>query len=350
MSDAEHKTLADLEWDQVERAVADRCRGPLGEGLSLQLADSFEETERALAEVERSLDAARPERAASARRHLRDRASLQHLEREGVLDGSALKDIRMTLRAAARCDGFSGSEKTAFRICIAPVPSTRRSTVSKKRSACRSATTARSSIPRARARASSRGGGEPPRSDHSQARRPDPEAKRDPAGLVLHDSGRPLRASGSRRCARTLSRDRAWLERERRYDFRGTTGARRTRQPPQDGPGELEREERKILAALSDLVRQYVPQLRAAAEALDHADLRGASAKLAIDLGAHFVELCEEPRISLRAARHPFWSFCAGSMSFRTTSSSAAVRRWSFRARTQAARRSRSRCSASPRS
>ena len=56
--------------------------------------------------------------------------------------------------------------------------------------------------------------------------------------------------------------------------------------------GELEREERRILAALSDLVRQYVPQLRAAAEALDHADLRGASAQLAVDLGAHFVELC----------------------------------------------------------
>ena len=68
---------------------------------------------------------------------------------------------------------------------------------------------------------------------------------------------------------------------------------------------ELEREERRILAAVSDLVRQYVPQLRAAAEALDHADLRGASAKLAVDLRAEFVELSAEPRISLRGARHP---------------------------------------------
>ena len=73
--------------------------------------------------------------------------------------------------------------------------------------------------------------------------------------------------------------------------------------------GELEREERRILAALSDLVRQYVPQLRAAADALNHADLRGASAQLAVDLGAHFVELCQEPRISLRGARHPVVGF-----------------------------------------
>jgi len=68
---------------------------------------------------------------------------------------------------------------------------------------------------------------------------------------------------------------------------------------------ELEREERRILAALSDLVRQYVPQLRAAAEALNHADLRSASAQLAVDLGAHFVALSPRPCISLRAARHP---------------------------------------------
>ncbi|MBW2404382.1 MAG: hypothetical protein JRF42_11400, partial [Deltaproteobacteria bacterium] len=86
MSDAERKTLADLEWDQVEQAVADRCQGPLAEGLSLHLAESFEETERMLAEAREA-------------RTLLDRndplpldgiceiaSSLQHLEREGVLD------------------------------------------------------------------------------------------------------------------------------------------------------------------------------------------------------------------------------------------------------------------------
>ena len=51
MSDAERKTLADLEWGQIEQAVADRCRGPLGEALSLPLAQSFEETERVVAEA-----------------------------------------------------------------------------------------------------------------------------------------------------------------------------------------------------------------------------------------------------------------------------------------------------------
>ena len=51
MSDAERKTLADLEWDQVEQAIADRCRGPLREAISLPLAESFEETERVLAEA-----------------------------------------------------------------------------------------------------------------------------------------------------------------------------------------------------------------------------------------------------------------------------------------------------------
>ena len=44
MNEAEHKTLADLEWAQVERAVAERCQGPLRETLSVPLAeDEFPE-------------------------------------------------------------------------------------------------------------------------------------------------------------------------------------------------------------------------------------------------------------------------------------------------------------------
>ena len=81
MSDAERKTLADLEWDQVERAVADRCRGPLQGGLSLHLADSFDETERVLAESREAWTLLDRNEPLPLEGICEIHASLQHLER-----------------------------------------------------------------------------------------------------------------------------------------------------------------------------------------------------------------------------------------------------------------------------
>lgn len=111
MSDAERKTLADLEWNQVEQAVADRCHGPLGDRLSLRLAESFEETERALAEAREAWTLLDRNDPLPLDGICEIASSLQHLDREGVLDGVALKDIRMTLRAAGTLRRFLGQHK-----------------------------------------------------------------------------------------------------------------------------------------------------------------------------------------------------------------------------------------------
>jgi len=111
VSEVERKTLADLEWEQVERAVAERCRGPLADGLHLPLAASFAETERALAEAKEAFSLLARNEPLPLEGICEIGASLQHLEREGVLDGSALKDMRLTLRAAAELRRFLGQRK-----------------------------------------------------------------------------------------------------------------------------------------------------------------------------------------------------------------------------------------------
>lgn len=69
--------------------------------------------------------------------------------------------------------------------------------------------------------------------------------------------------------------------------------------------GELEREEARILAELTDRVRERAAEVRAAADALDHADLRQASARLARDLDARVPDLVDAPRMRLVGVRHP---------------------------------------------
>jgi DNA mismatch repair protein MutS2 len=306
VNEAERKTLADLEWDQVEQAVAERCRGPLGEGLSLKLADSFDDTERACTEAKEAWTMLTRNEPLPLEGICEIRSSLQHLEREGVLDGSALKEIRMTLRAAGALRRFLGERKDSvpqlYRACaIDPTLDGLEEEVGMSigddgtilDSASAELARLREEAGNLRARIIRK------LEDLIQKR-----------SAILQDSfhtireGRyvlPVRADAHERFhgivhgssasgATIFVEPRELVERGNRLKM---------------AQAELEREERRILAALSDLVRQYVPQLRAAAEALDHADLRGASARLAVDLRAEFVELSAEPRISLREARHP---------------------------------------------
>lgn len=306
MNEAEHKTLADLEWDQVERAVADRCRGPLRERLTLPIAGSFEEAERALAESKEAwtlIERGEP----LPLEGLRDiAASLQHLEREGVLEGSALKDIRMTLRAASSVRRFLAQRKELapylHRICaIDPTLDGLEEELSLSIGDDGTILdSASAELARLREEAGNLRG-------RIVRKLEDIIQKR---SAILQDSfytireGRyvlPVRADAHERFhgivhgssssgATIFVEPRELVERGNRLKM---------------AQAELEREERRVLAALSDLVRQYVAQLGAAADALNHADLRNASARLAAELDASFVELCEEPRISLRQARHP---------------------------------------------
>ena len=306
MSDAERKTLADLEWDQIERAVADRCRGPFGEGLSLQLAESFEETERALAEAREAWTLLHRDDPLPLEGICEIAPSLQHLEREGVLDGGALRDIRMTLRASAELRRFLGQRKDTVpylhRACaIDPTLDGLEEEVGMSigddgsilDSASAELAHLREEVGNLRARIIRK------LEDLIQKR-----------SAILQDSFYTIREGRYVLPVRTDAHER-FHGIVHGSSASGATIFVEPRELVERGnrlkmaQGELEREERRILVALSDLVRQYVPQLRAAAEALNHADLRGASAQLAVDLRAHFVELCEEPRISLRAARHP---------------------------------------------
>jgi DNA mismatch repair protein MutS2 len=272
----------------------------------LHLADSFEETERVLAESKEAwalLDRNEP---LPLEGICEIRSSLQYLERQGALDGAALRDIRMTLRASATLRRFLGQRKDSVpylhRACaIDPTLEGLEEEVGMSigndgtilDSASAELAHLREEVGNLRGRIIRK------LEDLIQKR-----------SAILQDSfytireGRyvlPIRTDAHERFhgivhgssasgATIFVEPRELVERGNRLKM---------------AQGELEREERRILAALSDLVRQYVPQLRAAAEALDHADLRGASAQFAVDLGAHFVELCQEPRISLRAARHP---------------------------------------------
>jgi DNA mismatch repair protein MutS2 len=222
VSEAERKTLADLEWDQVERAVAERCRGPLRGGLSLHLADSFEETERVLAESREAWTLLDRKEPLPLEGICEIRASLQHLEREGVLDGGALKDIRMTLRAAATLRRFLGQRKDTVpylhRACaIDPTLDALEEEVGM--SIGNDGTILDSaSVELARLR----------------------EEVGNLRGRIIRKledliQKRSAILSGSHRCTRTLSRHRAWLERQRRDDLRRASGARRTREPTQDG-------------------------------------------------------------------------------------------------------------------
>ena len=306
MNEAERKTLADLEWDQVERAVADRCLGPLRESLVLALADSFEETARALAESKEAWTLLERGESLPLEGLCDIAASLQHLEREGVLDGSALKDIRMTLRAAAALRRFLAQRKELVpylhRVCaIDPTLEGLEEELALSIGDDGSILDGASAeLARLREEAGNLRG-------RIIRKLEDIIQKR---SAILQDSfytireGRfvvPVRADAHERFhgivhgssssgATIFVEPRELVERGNRLKM---------------AQAELEREERRILAALSDLVRQYVAQLDAAAEALNHADMRHASARLAVDLDARFVDLCEEPRISLREARHP---------------------------------------------
>ncbi|MEM7136903.1 MAG: Smr/MutS family protein [Myxococcota bacterium] len=306
MSDAEAKTLADLEWDQLAQAVADRCQGPLRDRLELPLAESFEDTARALSESTEAWQLLRRGEPIPLDGLKAVEPSLQHLERDGVLDAEALRDIKLSLRAAATLRRFL---------------SERRSQV--------------------------------PFLDRACAVDPTLEGLEDEIGMSVGDDGLlldsasvelahlrqevgNLRGRIVRKLEELIAKRSAILQdsfytlREGRYvlpvradaheKFHGivhgssASGATIFVEPRElvdrgnrlkMAQAELDREERRILAAVSNLVRQYVPQLRAAAEALDHADLRAASARLAVDLDAHFVSLSEHPTISLRGARHP---------------------------------------------
>ncbi len=69
--------------------------------------------------------------------------------------------------------------------------------------------------------------------------------------------------------------------------------------------GRLQREEARLLAVLSDRVRERLAEVRAAAQAVDHADLRDAMARFGERIDGRLPELVEQDVLELARAAHP---------------------------------------------
>ncbi|MBX3268842.1 MAG: Smr/MutS family protein [Sandaracinaceae bacterium] len=301
------KALSDLSWDRVVAAVAARCTGPLRERLDgLPLAATPAEAALALretAEARRLIALADPLPLDGIREVGR---SLDRLERQGVLEGPELRAIASTLGAARVLRRF-----LARRRAEAPAI----------RDACLT----------------------DPTLDDLQE-----ELTRaiEPDGTLADGASRELgrlRGEVANLRGRIVARleqlllqhadivqDRFHTLREGRYVIpirtdaheklqgivHGTSGSGATvfvepRAVVSQGnrlkmaEGELEREVTRILGILGARVRERLPEVRAAVAALDRADLRNASARLAEDLRGVVPELSPEPVLRLTAARHP---------------------------------------------
>ena len=306
MSEAESKTFADLQWDEIERAVAQRCVGPLRERLRLPLADSFDEAERALAESREAWSLLAQGDPIPLGGACELGPALSHLEREGVLEGPALRDLRDTLRSAATLRRFLNQRKGVVpylhRACatdptLDQLEEEIGHSIDDEGAIVDSASAELGSL---RAEVTNLRGRIVRKLEELVRKR----------SAILQDSfytireGRyvlPVRADAHERLSGIVHGSSA----------SGATIFVEPRELVDRGnrlkmaQAELEREERRILVALSDLVRPSTSQLREVVRAIDHADLKAASARLAGDLKGCFAELTERPQIDLRSSRHP---------------------------------------------
>jgi DNA mismatch repair protein MutS2 len=301
------KTLDDLEWGRIVDAVAGRCTGPLRERLDVLLpATSYEEARTSLAETKEALDLMEADEPLPLDGIREVRRSLDRVERSGALDGPALRDIASTLGAARVLRKFLSRRRDrapALYLSCSTDPTLDDVIEALERAIERDGTLSDSASPdlgRLRGEVSA-----------LRAR----IVARLEALLSEHDD---------------VVQDRFHTLREGRYVIpvrtdahekvpgivHGTSGSGATvfvepRAIVVQGnrlkiaQGELEREEARILGVLSGHVRDRVEEVRAAVDALDRADLRNASARLARDLRGTVPELDPRPSIRLIDARHP---------------------------------------------
>lgn len=303
------KSRADLEWDRVLEALADRCASPAGKRLAraLPFASTRAGVLRALAEVRECVEldiAGEPLPAA-------DVPEIEQAEGRArigaVLANEELRAVIACLAAARTLRRFLHARKArvpALEAACAVDPSL--DEVERKLAACFDP-------------------------DGSLSDRASPKL------LELRAERRAGRDRLVRRLEELIHKhedilsDRFWTERDGRYvlpvrsdaheRFPGivhtTSGSGATvfvepralvemgnRQKMLDA--QVAREEEAVYATLSALVADAIEQIAAAARALAHADVRAAGAKLAKELRLRFPEVIEgEATIDLVGARHP---------------------------------------------
>ncbi len=306
MNRVPEKTLHDLEWQRIAAAVAARCVGPRARRAELPLATTFEGVRVGLGETSEATALLAADEPLPLDGVREVRTHLLRLERHGALDGPALNDIRSTLGAARVLRRFLGQRKDRapllLRACALDP------TLDRLEDEIGGAVDADGTV------------ADSASSDLRKLR-----------AEVAHVRGRVTRRLEELvvRHAALLS-DRFFTIREGRYVLpvrrdaherfpgivHGTSasGATVFVEPRalvaagnrlKMAQAEMEREEARILGLVSDLVRERLAEVGAAADAIDHADLRSACARFGRDLGARVVELLDVPRAHLHAARHP---------------------------------------------
>ncbi len=300
------KTFEDLEWGRLSAALRARLAAPRAEEREVPLAHSLDGARLAMAETAEAL-------ALLSRGEplpldgIRDiRPGLSRVARQGSLDGPGLRDIEVTLRAASALRKFLAArrqEAPALHRAVAIDP-----TLDRLADEIGAAIEADGTV-----------------SDSAS-----PDLRR------LRTEVHNLRARLVARLEEMIQKnasilsDRFFTIRDGRYVLplrtdahesfpgivHGTSGSGATlfvepRAVINQGnrlkvaEAEMQREEARILSLLSDLVRERVAEVSAALDALEHADLRSASARLGRDLGAHVIEIVDAPEVHLEQARHP---------------------------------------------
>lgn len=303
------RTLRDLSFKTIVQAVAERCAGPLGTALvatGLPIAATPAEARISMDETAEAMRARR-EGDATPLEGLRDaRPSLLRVTKGGVLSGPSLADVLSVLGAAQRLRRFlakrKGTMPRLFEACAldpgldvlqGELAAAIEPSGTIQDGASPQLKKLRGEIAALRARITSR-------LEEMLIAHDDVVSDR----FVTERDGRyvlPMRSDahdkipgivhGTSQSGQTVFVEpRALVESQNRL-----TLAR----------SEMEIEELRILTQLSELVLERAAELGAALDALDRADLRDASGRLALDLRAVVPELLDEASIEAKNARHP---------------------------------------------
>jgi DNA mismatch repair protein MutS2 len=300
------RTLRHLEWPRLEAAWQARCRGRGPRKLELLFAPTHAEAVSALAQTREALTLLTAGEALPIG-DLRDiTASLDRLDRAGVLDAPALADIRSTLLHARDLRRFLGQRRESARALwlaasfdpsldaleeqlagVVELDGTLRDDASAELKRLRNEINA--------LRERIMGRLQDVIDKHADLLSDNYYTLRDgryvlPVRRDAHDRLPGIVHGESSSGASIFVEPRGVIEHGNRLKL---------------AEAERTREELRILAAASELVRERTAQLRAAEHSLQLLDVRHAGALLGQAYEGHVPDLAEGATIALRKARHP---------------------------------------------